>query len=218
VIADSMRRKVARGDHEFFFIQIGAHDGLHNDPIRPFIIEHHWRGVLVEPQPKIFRRLVENYSGEPQLAFENAAIAEQDGAATLYTLSEGPRSTNLTMAASFDESAVQRIGRHYKVKVESFVVPTLSVESLLARHGVRSLDLVQVDAEGYDDRIVTMFARSNVRPTIFHFESGSLSPERVRACLDLLADANYQVVTIGRDTVAYRKPMTHSAPTRETTP
>jgi hypothetical protein len=50
-----------------------------------------------------------------------------------------------------------------------------------------------------------MFTRSGVLPAIFHFETGALGDERIHACLDLLADLGYRVVTVGLDTVAYRQ-------------
>ncbi len=206
VVADWMATKAAKGDNDFYFVQIGAHDGVHRDPIHRFILEHHWRGLLVEPQPEVFGRLVANYCTEPQLTFENAALAEQDGTATLYTLREGSGLANLTMSASFQRAGVERIGKHYKTKLETLVVPTLTVRSLLAKHGVTRVDLVQIDAEGYDDRIVAMFARCGVLPAIFHFETGSLSADRLRECLDLLSDLGYRIATVGLDTVAYRQP------------
>jgi FkbM family methyltransferase len=205
VVEDYLRRKADRGDGDFYFVQIGANNGITVDPMRPFILKHHWRGVLVEPHPAAFAQLVANYRGEPQLAFENAVIAEHDGVTAFYTPKARPGLlVDLTPASSFDRAAVARISRHYDTEVEELTLPALTVRSLLAKHGVRSLDLVQVDAEGFDDRVVAMFAGSGVLPAIFHFETGSLTPERVRACLDLLADLGYRVVTVGLDTVAYR--------------
>src|SRR5436190_4439800 len=85
VVNDLLARKKT---DQLSFVQIGAHDGLHADPVRPFITRFHWKGVLVEPQPKIFQRLVKNYSAEKQLIFENAAVGPTDGTATLYTFKE----------------------------------------------------------------------------------------------------------------------------------
>ncbi len=135
VVADLIRQKADRGDRTFFVVQIGAHDGVRDDPLRQLIVEHHWRGVLVGPQPRVFRRLVENYEGEPQHSFENAPIAERDGSATLYTLRTAAREAHLTMVASFDRSTVERVGRRYGADLEQVVVPTLTVESLVANTG-----------------------------------------------------------------------------------
>jgi len=205
VVEDYLRRKVQSGDSEIYFVQIGANNGISVDPMRPYILKHHWRGILIEPHPSAFARLVENYRGEPQLAFENAAIAEHDGLTVLYSPKQRAGIEDLTLASSFDRAAVARISRHYGTEVEELSVPALTIQSLLAKHGVRSIDLVQIDAEGFDDRIVAMFARSGILPAIFHFETGSLPPERHRICFDLLADLGYRIVTVGLDAVAYRQ-------------
>jgi hypothetical protein len=34
------------------FIQIGANDGIKNDPVHAFIKKYYWTGILVEPIPK----------------------------------------------------------------------------------------------------------------------------------------------------------------------
>jgi len=205
VVEDYLRRKVERGDSDFFFVQIGANDGISVDPMRPYILKHHWRGILVEPHPAAFARLVENYRAEPQLAFENAAIAEHDGVTFLYSPKHRAGIGDLTLTSSFDRAAVAHISRQYGTVVEELSLPALSIQSLLAKHSVRSIDLVQIDAEGFDDRIVAMFLRSDVLPAIFHFETGSLPPERYRTCLDLLAEFDYRIVTVGLDAVAYRQ-------------
>ena len=33
-----------------YFIQIGAHDGQMHDPLRHFILNNNWTGLLIEPQ------------------------------------------------------------------------------------------------------------------------------------------------------------------------
>jgi hypothetical protein len=37
VVNDYLARK---GNNQLFFVQIGAHEGLHGDPIRPFVTRH----------------------------------------------------------------------------------------------------------------------------------------------------------------------------------
>ena len=67
----------------FFFVQIGACDGVFVDPIHRFIIKHRWRGVLVEPVPYLFNLLMQNYEGY-NLIFENVAISDKEEIKPLY--------------------------------------------------------------------------------------------------------------------------------------
>ena len=83
LLADYLHRK---GSDDFFFIQVGAFDGIQCDPLYDYVQRHKWSGVLLEPQRKAFEQLTENYKSQPQLRLMNAAIAEKPGSCTLYTL------------------------------------------------------------------------------------------------------------------------------------
>jgi FkbM family methyltransferase len=195
-----------RNDRHIFFIQVGAHDGSHCDPIRPFVTKYHWKGILVEPQPKIFKRLVANYSAEKQLIFENAAIGHKDGPGTLYTFKEGPGvPDHASMLTSFNRDRLVCNGHGYRYEIEELAVPILSVKTLLAKNGVKNVDLLQIDAEGFDFEILKMFFAAGVSPTIVNFESGIFSEEQTRKCGELLAKLGYRALTVGVDTIAYKQ-------------
>src|SRR5215468_60576 len=72
-----------------FFVQIGAHDGITGDPLRKFVLKYHLPGILVEPNPAVFKKLVANYRGEPQLRFENVAVGPTQGTKSLYLPATG---------------------------------------------------------------------------------------------------------------------------------
>lgn len=208
VVQDVMARRRAAGDGgRFFVVQIGAHDGMHYDPIRPFILEYGWGGILVEPQPAIFRRLAENYRGQPQIALENVAIGYADGTTSMYAFRPSPDlPDHATMLTSFRRSALELNTHGYRFPIDEITVPVLSVRSLLAKHQVRRVDLLQIDTEGFDYEIIKMLRDTAVRPEVIHFESGGLGPQELIECLDLLAGWGYRVLTIGIDTIAYRQP------------
>jgi len=52
---------------DFFFIQVGAYDGVTGDPICGYIRRYGWRGILLEPQRDVFLLLQKNYRDQPQL-------------------------------------------------------------------------------------------------------------------------------------------------------
>jgi hypothetical protein len=73
------------------FIQIGANDGISNDPIREFVIRNsNWRGVFVEPLPEFFSRCRYNYSYyEPErFQFIQAACSENIGSLKLWKIKD----------------------------------------------------------------------------------------------------------------------------------
>jgi FkbM family methyltransferase len=208
VVGDLLQRLESKGGKasDFFFVQIGAHDGLHYDPIRPFVKKYHWGGLLVEPQPEMFDRLIVNYADEPQLVFENAAIAHQNGVATLYTFkktSELP--DHVTMLASFYKNALVHNGHNYKGEIEELRVPALTLKTLLLKHKVNKIDLLQIDTEGYDFEIIKLLEDCPIKPELIHFESAFLDAPRKHECGELLHRLGYRALTIGIDTIAYRQ-------------
>src|SRR3954463_14205307 len=98
-VLDLLVTRVAAETPDFFFVQVGANDGVTDDPIRRYIQRYHWRGVLIEPLAKVFQQLCFNYREEPQLIFENAAIADADGTATFYVADDESRQ-NLSVFSS----------------------------------------------------------------------------------------------------------------------
>lgn len=199
---------------EIFFLQIGAHDGLSFDPIGPFIRKHHWKGLLVEPQQKMFAKLVENYADEKQLLFENSAIAEQDGTLTLYGIAGVPAEDMASMAPSFRRHYITLNGAGLHGKIEATEVPALTLDSLLKKHRIDRVDLLQIDTEGYDFRIIKMIDFSRIKPQIIHFESNYLNHAQMGECSRLLHAQGYSLLTLGVDTIAYLQPEDESSAQR----
>ena len=38
------------------FVQVGAHDGVMHDPLRKFILNNNWQGILIEPQKDMLEK------------------------------------------------------------------------------------------------------------------------------------------------------------------
>ncbi len=51
-----LKEQLSRSE-PFFFIQVGANDGVLDDPIRALILEYRLAGLLIEPLPDIFEKL-----------------------------------------------------------------------------------------------------------------------------------------------------------------
>jgi len=84
---------------DFRFLQVGANDGVRHDPIRELVLEFGLRGVLLEPLPDMFEALRENYSGQPQLEFVNAAVSAGEDSLTLATSAPARPCTTICTAS-----------------------------------------------------------------------------------------------------------------------
>jgi FkbM family methyltransferase len=199
-VFDLAVRQVMSETKDFFFVQIGAHNGSNDDPIRKYVTRYHWKGILVEPQEAAFRALIENYRDEPQLAFERAAIAEEDGAAQMY-MPRGDERVGSVLATFDRDVLVRRVGRH--AAIETFTVPTLSIRTLLRKHGIAVVDLLQIDAEGFDAQIIRMYDFAIAKPRIIRFEHINLSLRQRQESVRRLRDLGYRMAKSSIDTVAY---------------
>jgi len=214
-ISDVLLRKIIAGGSlsDFTFIQIGANDGRTNDPIRRLVLKFGLRGILVEPQPDAFARLVHNYSNAPQLAFENAAIAQAKGQATLYRFKPGPGVPDWAdCLASFSREHLIRNLADVKGEIEEVVVPTMSFTDLIRKHGLTEVDLLQIDTEGFDFEVIKLIDFDAFRPSIINFEQGLLIGKVRQECYQYLGKRSYKITENGVDAVAYLEPPDQAQP------
>jgi FkbM family methyltransferase len=179
------------------FMQIGAFDGVGDDDLRELVGRHRLRGVLIEPQPEAFARLQRTYASEPQVTLMRAAIAEREGTRELYCRREGA-----SMAASFNR---QHLRRHGIPDEEIIARPVVchTVESALRAAGLEHVDVLQIDAEGYDWPIIRSINFSRLRPRILRFEYRHMTAHEANACLTLLAAQGYRFVIEAQDIIAH---------------
>jgi len=188
----------ALAEREFFFLQIGAFDGSFDDPIASLVRKYRWRGVLVEPQPGAFAKLQVNYADQSQVSFENAAIAAEDGETTLYTLKN-----SATPMASFDRRHLVRHAQR-QADIVSHTVPCVTLATLINKHNIGHIDLLQIDAEGYDFEIIRQIDFTALQPTLIRYEHANLLQNDRNDCIELLANQGYRVHLEDSDTLAFR--------------
>lgn len=181
---------------DFTFLQIGAYDGVAHDDLGDVISRRRLRGVLVEPQPEVFKRLESLYGDSDHLTLVNAAIDRQPGTREFYI---PPR--DCTQTASFNAEHVMKYGfARHELIVHN--VECLTIEGVLERAGVDSIDLLQIDAEGYDHEILKGVDFSRFRPALIRFEHRHVPPAEIDACLARLAGYGYRFFCEANDVIA----------------
>lgn len=204
------------GIDQFYFIQVGAFDGLSNDPIADYIKNYRLRGVLIEPQSEAFAALTKNYRGHNQLELLNTAISSNNGARKLYKVANGIEGIPLwaNQLASFHQenilkhkdgspshgiSAIPSIGDH----IISEEIECVTFDSILDRVGVQKIDLLLIDAEGYDSELIMLFPFGRMEPKIIQYEHMHLSEKQKNECIHLLGGKGYRFIVESTDTIAY---------------
>lgn len=196
---DLLRLAVAykmRSAEDFTFVQVGAFDGVSNDPIHGIVREFGIRGLIVEPQEGAFEMLRKNYADQPRVLLVRAAVSAVEETRDFFTVKDSP-----LQVASFDRSHL----RKSKVPEEKIVrteIRCRTLEGLRREHGFRKFDLVQIDAEGHDYEIIKTIDFGTAKPSLIRFEHIHLSERDCTECIRMLAGLGYRFLSEKSDIIA----------------
>ena len=150
-------------------VQIGANDGELFDILNYYIKKYNTNSLLVEPIKENFEKLKKNYNNFHNIAFENSAISIKNEITYLYKVDPTKIKNyedHIPGITSFNKSHLINHG----VKKRDIItekVNTISIIDLLNKHKIKKLDLLFIDSEGYDGKIVNDFLNnSSLRPII----------------------------------------------------
>jgi len=189
-------------DDKFYFLQIGAFDGLQCDPLVGYLERFDWNGILLEPQPEPYIKLTERYRGRSRIVIRNAAIDRTNGKTVLYTVKGEGLPEWAKGMASFNK---QNILKHDYMfpglnnYVRETQVDTITFQQLFADYEVSTLDLLQIDTEGFDAELLRMFPFSEIKPKLIHFESKHITKHDLEKVLDELISFGYKVARDGEE-------------------
>jgi FkbM family methyltransferase len=213
-IGRQLDRYARANSGNFSFLQIGASDGLRNDPVRDFVVRDRWSGVFVEPLPDVFPLLEQNYArlaGRGNLRFVNAAVSSRSASLPFYTfqksfLSGKPLEERLHLLrkASFDRTQVLPFAAREE-NIAVIEVPCLGIRDLLARHfPAGRLSLLALDVEGHEQEILAEIDFDAIRIGAVLFETWNLGNRR-DAVFGLLRKNGYRIEEAEGDALAIRE-------------
>jgi len=194
---------------DFYFVQVGAFDGQCVDPIARMRAKLHLRGLMIEAAPAAYQQLKNNVSA-PEIELLQVAVSDRETTAPFYTLApHAPNApTKAPLISSLSrEALLGELGDSFDWSpwIEETIVPCTTLNQILEARSVKRLDLLQIDAEGYDARILRALDFGRWSPHIINFEHALLSPVESEACWQFLIDRGYQLHVSPPDTLAVLK-------------
>jgi FkbM family methyltransferase len=206
------------------FIQVGANDGFYHDPLHKFIRMYGWKGVLLEPQPSVYKNYLSKlHKKTPGVHAINAALSNHDGEQNMYKIafSDLRWATGLTsfrkeaLEKAIDSGHVGRLAERYGEKLpakrEDYIgqekIMSISPETLIKKYNLGKIDWVQIDAEGFDFEIIKLLKIEQSQPRVMVYEKSHLSSEDQNACIRLLEGNDYAVTHLDENTVAMKRPL-----------
>ena len=187
-------------------IQIGANDGVTHDPLHKAIKNFGLKSLLLEPIKEPFLDLKNNYLNYKNVKLENSALSIDSEILFLYKVN--PRyskkyGTLPTGITSFDKKHLIKHGINNRHIIQE-KVSQIGIIELLNKHTISSFDLLFIDTEGYDCRIINEFFLkiNNIRPIII-FEWSHIKNTELQSTLNKMLNNNYSFFPVGDDVFCF---------------
>jgi FkbM family methyltransferase len=203
VIQAQLRKEGA----EFYFIQIGANDGVLADSLNPLIRRYSLQGCLVEPMKDFYEDLINNYSDQPQLAFKNSMISDSDGYGEIHRFKRDapvPDFFHGLAREDFEYIKKRAISEGLEDHIETVKVEKQTFSSLLKSLDANTVSLLYVDTEGSDDKIIYYAFSCGLYPPVIQYEWTEMPPARRHQLKMALLDNGYRFIDVGADTICLR--------------
>lgn len=189
-------------------VQIGSNDGKTGDPIFHALQKNKkWKAILVEPVPYLFERLKNNYSEDARFIFENVAI--NDGSEqTFYAIKPEVKNLLQDLPPWFDQLGSflkSNITKHLNGRLEPYIqeikLQGVTLNDLFLKHSLTDIELLHIDTEGYDWKILSQLNLKTYQPSLILYEQKHLTEKEKQQSVEFLCK-DYFIFDFGGDFLA----------------
>ncbi len=186
-------------------VQIGSNDGRSGDPLYDLILMNPgWTALFVEPIPYLFDRLKKNYGSSPRFSFANVAI-NNGSQQIFYSVKEEAKIAIPHLPPTYDQLGSfdkNNIIKHLEGVLEPFIEETLlsgiKLEELFLKYEIKEIDVLHIDTEGYDWKILSQLDLNKIIPKIILFEHIHLANSEKKEAINFLKE-KYAIIRLGSD-------------------
>jgi FkbM family methyltransferase len=197
-------------------LQVGANDGEREDPVAQLIRLGIVEAILVEPLPQMCEKLHHLHKDNPSVTVVQCAVGPSNGEMPFYYM-EDTLGSDLSVYSSLDRDYIEqqrvneiKIGEREslvrQIEIRSSSVAVRTVAELVKERGWKGLDVLVVDAEGFDDKIVGSVLRDGPTVDCIFFEYSNLPFAEFSAITTDMKSAGYKLAQSGKDILAVREP------------
>tara|TARA_B100001142_G_C14238079_1_gene618178 strand:+ start:358 stop:1104 length:747 start_codon:yes stop_codon:yes gene_type:complete len=188
-------------------IQIGANDGLSFDELNFYIKKYKSKSLLIEPIKENFDLLKENYKKYDHVILENLAISVNNEISYLYKVDNkfiNKYGSHISAIPSFDKKHLINHGVKNAHIIEE-KVESMSILNLINKYKFQDLDLLFLDTEGYDGKIVYDFLSTVDKKPIIVFEYIHVDNIIFEKLINKLLEKEYLFFMIEENIICYPK-------------
>lgn len=192
------------------YVQVGAHDGMLDDPIYPHVARGTWDAVLLEPGVTAFEALCRLHADRPWVKCLRLGASSAPGETSLFTLKPEarPRYPKWTSGgASMDRDTLFSLMslRRPDAQIDDILEEKIilkPLDDILAETEALDADGLIVDVEGHEEAVFQGTRFGDFLPDFVLYENIHLDPETSRPIRAQLRAADYRGFDLQKDSLA----------------
>lgn len=163
-----LEENVFKGKRNGVFFECGAIDGITTSNTVFFEEARNWSGLLVEANPPEFEKIELN---RPKCLRENCALWDTDGKMIEFEACIGGLRGWSGVSEAIEPQHRERMDKNIPAENrKKLQVPTLTLQSVLNKHGLRDIDYCTLDIEGAEHTVLKAFPFHKFNIRIFDIE------------------------------------------------
>jgi FkbM family methyltransferase len=151
------------GKRNGVFVEVGALDGISGSNTYFFEKERDWTGILIEPNPIEFKKLLE--SDRPLSIKENSVISSEETEVNFLSIG-GPCNALSGIQEFYNPKHLERVNRELKMyesypegheyysTKELIKLNASKLQTIFDKHGLSQVDLLSIDVEGAEMQVL----------------------------------------------------------------
>lgn len=170
-----------------FFIECGANDGVSQSNTLLFEKQFNWKGLLVEPNPYNYEKcklnrnvIVENY----------ALVSSKYKEKTIEGYFTNSNETAGGLMSQVKQLPDYLLYENIFNETSSISVPCITLNALIQKHNITSIDFFSLDVEGYELEVLDGLCFDNIRPKYILIETAN-RPYYQEIIRNYMKDKNY---------------------------
>ncbi|MDP4201304.1 MAG: FkbM family methyltransferase [Bacteroidota bacterium] len=205
-LIDILEKNFAKNKSEFCVIIVGANDGISHDFLYDFMINKNVVGIAIEPSLDIFNKLKNNFSIFPNIKLINKAVHPDKKEVILYRV-DPLKYNQLPDWCNGIGSLFSEYHEKLAIDKKNIIEETVKADSLMnifseVEFSNRSIDLLQIDTEGFDFEIIKLIEFKKYHPKIIKYEYIHLTSQEQHDSITLLKHQGYICFSEGNDMLA----------------
>lgn len=152
------------------FVDVGACDGVHYSNVRRLHEQYGWTGICIEPVQKNYEKLQNSYRGT-SVKCVRAAVSDVEGEMEINVGTYPHLPDWASDMATFCANEMER-WKQYELEWNKEIVPVQRLTTILDQQGIHGIDLLSIDTEGNDLKVIQSFDLLRFQPTLIVVEYG----------------------------------------------